>query len=134
MVLEFQKLRKFRFSGGKSSFHGRWQNRAVLLTLSNPWTVARQPPLSMGFSRQEHWSGLSCPPPGDLPNPGIETRSPTLQADSSPPETPGKHKSTVVGSLFLFQAIFLTQESNQGLHCRQILHHLSDQGSPTVTL
>ena len=37
-----------------------------------PWTVAHQAPLSMGFSRQEYWSGLSCPPPGDLPNPGIK--------------------------------------------------------------
>ena len=40
-----------------------------------PWTVARQAPLSMGFSRQEHWSGLPCPPPGDLPNPGTEPAS-----------------------------------------------------------
>ena len=40
-----------------------------------PWTVARQTPLSMGFSRQEHWSGLPCPPPGDLPNAGIEPMS-----------------------------------------------------------
>ena len=37
-----------------------------------PWTVARQVPLSMGFSGQEYWSGLTCPPPGDLPNPGVE--------------------------------------------------------------
>ena len=44
------------------------------------WTVARQAPLSMGFSRQEYWSGLPCPPPGDLPNPGIETRSPAAPA------------------------------------------------------
>ena len=50
------------------------------------WTVARQAPLSMGFSRQEYWSGLPCLPPGDLPNPGIEPRSPTLQADSLPSE------------------------------------------------
>ena len=42
------------------------------------WTVACQAPLSMGFSRQEYWSGLSCPPPGDLPNPGIEHRCPAL--------------------------------------------------------
>ena len=42
------------------------------------WTVAHQAPLSMGFSRQEHWRGLPCPPPGDLPNPGIEPTSPTL--------------------------------------------------------
>ena len=39
------------------------------------WTVARQAPLSMGFSRQEYWSGLPCPPPGDLPDPGIEPTS-----------------------------------------------------------
>ena len=46
-----------------------------------PWTVARQASLSMGFSRQEYWSGLPCPPPGDLPDPGIEPMSlkaPTL--------------------------------------------------------
>src|SRR5574337_949145 len=42
-----------------------------------------------GFSRQEYWSGLPCPPPGDLPNPGIELRSPTLQADSLPSELSG---------------------------------------------
>ena len=52
------------------------------LTLVTPWTVARQAPLSMGFSRQEYWSGLSFPSPGDLPNPGIEPGSPALQADS----------------------------------------------------
>ena len=45
-----------------------------------PWTLARKAPLSMGSSRQEYWSGLPCPPPGDLLNPGIEPRSPTLQA------------------------------------------------------
>ena len=54
------------------------------------WTVARQVPLSMGFSRQEHWRGLPCPPPGDLPDPGTEPESPALQADSLPTEPPGK--------------------------------------------
>ena len=48
------------------------------------WTLAFQAPLSMGFSRQEYWSGLPRPPPGDLPNPGIELTSPALQADSWP--------------------------------------------------
>ena len=47
-------------------------------------TGACQAPLSMGFSRQEYWSGLPCPPPGDLPNPGIELTSPALQVDSLP--------------------------------------------------
>ena len=53
------------------------------------WTVARQAPPSMGFSRQEYWSGLPLPSPGDLPNPGIELRSPVLQADSLTSELPG---------------------------------------------
>ena len=44
--------------------------------------AACQAPLSMGFSRQEHWSGLPCPPPGDLPDPGIKPGCPALQADS----------------------------------------------------
>ena len=48
------------------------------------WIVVRQAPLSMGFSRQEYWSGLPFPSPGDLPNLGIEPRSPVLQADSLP--------------------------------------------------
>ena len=47
-----------------------------------PWTAARQAPLSMRFPSQEYWSGFPCPPSGDLPNPGIGPRSPTLQADS----------------------------------------------------
>ena len=55
-----------------------------------PWTVAHQAPPSMGFSRQEYWSGLSFPSPGGLPDPGIEPRSPALQADALPSEPPGK--------------------------------------------
>ena len=50
-----------------------------------PWTVACQGSLSMGFPRQEYWSGLPCPPPEDLPDPGIKTASPVLQVDSLPP-------------------------------------------------
>ena len=55
-----------------------------------PWTVARQASLSMGFFKQEYWSGLPCPPPGDLPDSEIESRSPALQADSLPSEPQGK--------------------------------------------
>ena len=54
------------------------------------WTVARQAPLSMEFSRQEYWSGFPCPAPGDLPHPEIEPLSPALQADPLPSEAPGK--------------------------------------------
>ena len=49
---------------------------------ATPWTVAHQAPLSMGFSRQEYWSGLPFPSPGDLPDPGIEPRSPASQEDA----------------------------------------------------
>ena len=58
-------------------------------TLRPPQTVARQAPLSMGFSGQQYWSGLPFPSPGDLPDPGIEPRSPALQANSLPSEPPG---------------------------------------------
>ena len=54
------------------------------------WTVAYQAPPPMGFSRQEYWSGLPFPSPGDLPNTGIEPRSPTLEADALTSEPPGK--------------------------------------------
>ena len=54
-----------------------------------PWTVAYQASLSMGFSRQEYWSGVPFPSPGDLPNSGIEPRSPALKADTLPSEPPG---------------------------------------------
>ena len=67
--------------------------------------------------------------PGDLPNPRIKPRSPTLQADSLPSEPPGKPKNTGVGSLSLLQGIFLMSGWNPGvLPCRQILDHLSHQG------
>ena len=57
-------------------------------TFVTPWTVACQAPLSMGFSKQEYWSGLPFPYPRDLPNPGIEPRSPAFQADFLPTELP----------------------------------------------
>ena len=65
----------------------------LFLTL---WTVAHQAPLSMGFFRQEYWSGLPCPPPGDLPDPGIEPATlaaPASQADSLPLSHQGSLKS-----------------------------------------
>ena len=83
----------------------------------------------MGILQQEYWSGLPCSPPGDLPNPGIEPRSPVLQVDSLSFKPSGKPKNTAVGSLSLLQGNFVTQESNQGLlHCRWILYQLSYQG------
>ena len=66
-----------------------------------PWTVAHQVPPSTEFSRQEYWSGLPSPPPGDLPNPETEPRSPALQEDSLLSEPPGKP-----GRASLFSCIF----------------------------
>ena len=63
---------------------------------ATPWTVAYQAPLSVEFSRQEYWSGLPYPCPGDLPNPRIEPRSPALQADTLPSEPPGKPNTYII--------------------------------------
>ena len=68
-----------------------------------PRTVAYQAPPSMEFSRKEYWNGLPFPSPGDLPNPGIKPRSPTLQADFSQSESPGEPKKTRGGNLSLLQ-------------------------------
>ena len=95
---------------------------------TTPWTVACQAFLPMGLhqGRQEHSSGLPCPPPGDLLNPWIAPRSPALRVDSLPLEPPQKPKKAGVGSLCLLQGNFPTQELNWGLvHCRWILYQLS---------
>ena len=73
---------------------------------ATPWTVAHQAPLSMGFCRQEYWSGLPFPSPGDLPDQRIEPGSPALQADALSSEPPGKpgltnHLGEAVGRLVL---------------------------------
>ena len=94
-----------------SAIYGVTQSRTQLKRLSSssssshvqlfatPWTLACRDPLSIGFSRQEYWRGLPFPSPGYLPNPGIDPRSPTLQASSLPAEPQGKPKNTGVGSL-----------------------------------
>ena len=76
-------------------------------TLYDPWTVGHQAPPSVGFPRQEYWSGLLFPSPGDLPDPGIKPGSPTLQADALTSEPPGKSKA----------------ELNSGLKTPGILHN-----------
>ena len=72
-----------------------------------PWTAAYQALRSMGFSRQEYWSGLPFPSPGDLPNPGIEPRSPALQTDTLPSEPLGKPLVILTGYLNILLYIFL---------------------------
>ena len=100
-------------------------------TLCNPKDFSLPGSSFMGILQAR----ILCPPPGDLPgdlpNPGIEPRSPALQADSLQSEPLGKPQNTGVGSLSLLQQSFPTQESNRGLlYCRRILYHLSYQGSP----
>ena len=80
-VTQSRTRRKQLSSSMKSFSHVR--------LVATPWTVAYQVPPSMGFSRQECWSGLPFPSPGDLPNPGIKPRSPALQADALLSEPPG---------------------------------------------
>ena len=86
----------------------------------------------MGFSREEYWGGLPCPPPGDLPNPGIKSRSPALQADYLLSEQADFFIvwATREAQESLLQGNFLTQELNQSLlHWRQILYQLSYEES-----
>ena len=94
---------------------------------ATPWAVPRQAPLSMGILQARTLAWVALPSSSGSSQP----RSPTLWADSLPPEPPGKPKSTGVGSLSLLQGIFPTQELNQGfLHCRQILYQLGHLGGP----
>ena len=78
------------YSWGERGSRGKSLSRVRLFAI--PWTVASQAFQSMGFSRQEYWSGLPFPSPEDFPNPGIEPRSPALQADTLLSEPPGNIK------------------------------------------
>ena len=102
--------------------------------LCNPKGYSHQAPLSMEFSKQEHWSGLPCPSPEALPKPGIKPRFPALQVDFLPSEPPEKAENTGVGNLSLLLGNFPTQELNQGLlHCRRILYLTELQNSLGTT-
>ena len=77
----------------------KMESLSCVCLLATPWPVAHQAPLSMGFSRQEYWSRVPCPPPGDFPDPGTEPGSPALQADSLPSELPGKPPAQMAATL-----------------------------------
>ena len=79
-------------SSGSDDVKVKVKSLRCVRLFATPWTPARQAPPCMGFSRQEYWSGLPFPSPGDLPNPGIEPRSPALQADALTSEPPGKRR------------------------------------------
>ena len=84
---------------GKKRLNRESEVAQSCLTLCDPWTVAHQAPLSMGFSWQEYWSGLPFPSPGDLPNPGIKPGSPTWQANALTSAPPGMPLNTRIQSL-----------------------------------
>ena len=88
----------------------KWKSLSRVQLFTIPWTVVYQASLSMGFSRQEYWSGLPFPAPGDLPNPGIKPRSPALQADALPSEPPGMpllgYMSSHLGPIWMIQNSF----------------------------
>ena len=105
---------QFKFLGLKvdcknQSWHFTMRVKVKLLSrvrlFAIPWTVVYQASLSMGFSRQEYWSGLPFPSPGDLPDPEIEPRSSALQADALPSETPGKLGSRIQGKVLKKYAV-----------------------------
>ena len=103
----------------------------MCLTLCKPMDCSPPGSSVLGIlqTRTLEWGAI--PPPGDLPNPGIELRSPALQVNSLPAEPQGKPKNTGVCSLSLLQQIFQTQELNWVLlHCRWILYQLSYEESP----
>ena len=116
-VIRWQRSlsRQIHAAVGTVSTLWKWkcQSLSHVWLLATPWTVACQAPLSMGFSRQECWSGLPFPPPGDLPDPGIELRSPALQADCLPSQPPGKSYllSGDTRNKSIFSFIWLSQTS-----------------------
>ena len=80
---------------------------SLVLLFVAPWIVAYQAPLSMGFSRQECWSGLPFPSLGDLPDPGIKPKSPASQADALPSEPPGKPIVKEVSPKYALEGLML---------------------------
>ena len=86
---------------------------SVVSNSATAWTVALQAPLSMGFSRQEYWGGLSFPSPGHLPDPGIEPGFPAVQADSLLSELPGKPLFCSIGSFNFPLHVVLTSLAKQ---------------------
>ena len=78
----------------RGSLLSLFKNSYVLCLVVQLCSTLCNPMCPWGFSRQEYWSGLACPPPGDFPNPGIKPRSSALQVDSLLSEPPGKHKNS----------------------------------------
>ena len=106
------EMTDFRKSFGyKRSVNVNVKSLSRVQLFATLWTVAHQAPPPVGFSRQEYWSGLPFPSPGDLPDPEIEPRSPALQADALTSEPPGKLGKGQMGGLFSFILIALRKRN-----------------------
>ena len=115
-------------------------SHSVVSTLCNCMNYS-QAPLSMGFSRQEYWSGLPFPSPGDIPYPGIEPGSPVsqtyslLSATREADNQPGVLKFNSIDTIYLERESESDSPTLQGLpHCKRILYHLRHRGSPCTRL
>ena len=99
-IVNILKISKSSVENHLHQLEVKWRSEVKSLShvrlFVTPWTVAYQAPPSMGFSRQEYWSGLPFPSPGDLPKPGIEPVSSALQTDTLPSEPPGKPCTSLV--------------------------------------
>ena len=109
------------------------------LTLCDPMDCSYQAPLSMEFSRQEYWSGLPFPSPGDLPDPGVEPRSPALQAGSLMSKSPGKPSSVTQSCLTLCDLMDCSMPGLPVLHqflelAQAHVHQVSDSIQPSHPL
>ena len=97
------KLTDRKSDKGKQRQRDKGEKSVSRSIFATPWTVAHLAPLSLGFSRQEYWRGLPFSSPGHLPNPGIEPRSPAVQADFLLSELPGKPKTTSTFSIIVLR-------------------------------
>ena len=104
-------------------------SNSVVRLFETPWTVAHQTPLSMGFSRQEHWSGLPFPSPGGLPDPRIKPGSHALQADSLPSEPSGKQETVTLGKSPTVHYSKITPVSLGSFSRWQIIRYYSESES-----
>ena len=113
----------YNLMSSPDGYTGFWvKSLSCVRLFVTPWTVAHQAPPSMGFSRQEYWSGLPFPSSGDLPDPGIEPRSPALQADALTSEPSGKPDGYTVSLYFLMTIAFIVKSSF--FHSTYLLHSL----------
>ena len=118
-VLTVASWPAYRFLRRQEKKERKW-SLSVLSDSATPWTVVHQAPPSMEFSRHEYWSRLSFPSPGDLPDPGIKPRSPTLQADILPSDPPGKPQET--GKVIWYSHLFKNLPPFVVIHSQRLSH------------